>query len=206
MNPLGIIALIGAGVLLWPKLAGAVSLSNIAKQIQIATGGISLKMSEVGLFSTTLYPQIIATNPTTSSTTIDSITGSLLLNGQKIGSYYLANIPIVPGINEITLPVVLSNASSLSSIVAFLLGDKKGGLQFRTEGVLNVGSVTAPFAENYSVDPKVLTKQVITDTKKDDAGKPTDSTGKPIDAATFADINKDLLAQFNIKKENLNFI
>lgn len=206
MNPVGIIALLGAGILLWPKLAGAVSLSNIAKQIQIATGGISLKMSDVGLFSTTIYPQIIATNPTTSSAKIDSITGSLLLNGQKIGSYYLANITIVPGANEITLPVVLSNAGSLASIVAFLLGDKKGGLQFRTEGMINVGAVSAPFAENYSIDPKVLSKQIITDTKKDNAGNPVDSTGKPIDAATFSKINTDLLAQLNIKKENLNFI
>jgi len=206
MNPLGIIALLGAGILLWPKLAGAVSLSNIAKQIQIATGGISLKMSDVGLFSTTIYPQIIATNPTASSAKIDSITGSLLLNGQKIGSYYLPNISIVPGANEITLPVVLSNAGSLASIVAFLLGDKKGGLQFRTEGMINVGPVSAPFAENYSIDPKVLTKQIITDTKKDNAGKPVDSTGKPMDAATFNQINKDLLTQLDIKIQDLNFI
>lgn len=205
MNPLGIIALIGAGVLLWPKIAGAVSLTNIAKQIQIATGGISLKMSDVGLFSTTIYPQIIATNPTTGSAVIDSITGSLLLNGQKIGGYYLANVSIKPGQNEITLPVTLSNAGSLSSIVAFLLGDKSGGLQFRTEGFINIGAVSAPFAENYSIDPKVLTKQVITDTKKDNAGNPTDKTGRPIDTATFAELNQDILAKLGIKKENLSY-
>lgn len=201
MNPVTLLSIGAAFYFLWPKISGALNLNNIAKQIQIKAGGISLKTSEVGVFSTTIYPKIIATNPTDQKAFINSISGTLFLNGAAIGDFYQSGINIEPGVNEITLPVKLTNTGLLTQIVAFLLGSKAEGLQFRATGFLNVGAVTANFSENYSIDPKVLTKEIITDTKKQDL--PSYTPADKISQEVINKIDPNILVNLGIDPKNL---
>lgn len=124
---------------------------DISNQFTIAPGGINFKESKPGFFSTVIYPEIEITNPTNSSTTLDSISGSILANGSTIGSYYLANISIKPGINIIKLPTKISTISTLTTLVNYFTKGMGKAVTLGTQGILNKGAFNFKFSETYNI-------------------------------------------------------
>ncbi len=160
MKALPILLLTGGGLFLWNKLRKAGGLADIAKQVTITAGGINLRQTTANLFSTTIYPEIIVTNPTQESAVIDSISGELFMNGSSVGTYFLSQIPINPGANTIELPVTLNNAGTLTAIVLYFSGiNKNANLKFRTIGSLNEEAVNVTFDESYTLDLNKLNKK-----------------------------------------------
>lgn len=126
---------------------------DISNQFSIAPGGINFKESKPGFFSTVIYPEIEITNPTSSSTTIDSISGSLLANGSTIGNYYLGNITINPGINIIKLPTKISTISTLTTLINYFTKGLGNAVTLGTQGILNKGAFNFKFNEVYKLTP-----------------------------------------------------
>lgn len=126
---------------------------DISTQFTVAPGTINFKGSKAGLLSSTIYPEIEITNPTSSGTTIDSISGQLIANGKNIGSYYLAGIKINPGINIIKLPTKISTLGTLTTLVNYFTKGIGKAVTLGTTGILNKGAFNFKFSEVYKLTP-----------------------------------------------------
>ncbi len=124
---------------------------DIANQFSVNPAGINFKEIKPGVLSTTIFPEIEVLNPTTSSTTIDSISGSLLMNNKAVGNYYLSNINILPGRNIIKLPVSVSNGGTLLAIINYFVSGKGSPITLATSGSLNKGVFNQKFNETYKL-------------------------------------------------------
>ena len=150
------ILLIGA-YLLYTKVSKAAGLSDIAKQVKVSLTGVNLKKSNSGFFSTTIYPKILITNPTTSSAKIDSISGSLFIDNTDIGSYLVNGLVVNPGQSTFEIPVTITNLNLLSYIVAAMVkGNESGQINFKLTGLINTGSISANFSEKYTFNTKKI--------------------------------------------------
>lgn len=142
MKPIGYAALAVTGAFIFSKIAtasAATRLNIILGKVEIANGGLQLTL--------------IAQNPTPISYTVDSIVGTVSVNGS-----YIANVSsFVPALvkrnSEVLVPinVRITLFDVLTNIDDMLKGISTHVVVFNLKGTVNVDSIVVPLDLTYKV-------------------------------------------------------
>lgn len=139
MKILPILAVVGLGLFVW----------NTA-QLGLAAATIQVILQSVDISGLTSYKvTFLVQNVTNATLTVNSMTGTVTVNGNTLGNISTFTQVVVPPNSQMPIVVTINlSVLNLPSDVIAIINNNTGSLLFAATGYVNVSGVPAPIAFN----------------------------------------------------------